>query len=81
MPTDGSTGIERFDCLIHELAEALTATSAFLLACERIMASGDTADQVRVRQAISNALAQTNRASRVVGQLRSTANQERELSS
>ncbi len=81
MPIGGSTGVGGFDPLVHELAEALTATSAFLLACEHIMARGDTADHVKVRQAIGFALVQTNRASKVVEQLRSIANHEREPSS
>ncbi len=72
--------MEDFDRLVHELAEALTAAGALLRGCEHIMADGDAADHARVRQAISHALAQTDRASLVIGRLRSTADQVRELS-
>jgi phosphoglycerate-specific signal transduction histidine kinase len=56
--------------LSHELAEALTAIGSYLTASGHLEDAGDSADRARLREAISKAIEQTNRAGRIVTQLR-----------
>jgi C4-dicarboxylate-specific signal transduction histidine kinase len=56
--------------LAHELAEALTAATAYLEASQQLESRGDPS---RLHEAISKAIEQTKRAAEVVAKLRSIA--------
>jgi hypothetical protein len=56
--------------LTHELAEALTAVTSYLNACQYIEDLSDVAGQARLRGAIGKAIEQTARAGEIIGRLR-----------
>ena len=61
--------------LAHELAEALTAVTSYLNACQYIEDLNTPAAQAKLRDGIGKAIEQTARAGEITGRLRGAAQQ------
>jgi hypothetical protein len=61
--------------LAHELAEALTAVTSYLNACQYIEDLSTPAAQAKLRDGIGKAIEQTARAGEIIGRLRAGAEQ------